>query len=85
MLQTQYADLQEKYTKLLATRETAQIEAQEDLQARVAWAICCCVLIAALPMMIYWKAGLWRVCCGARNGRFWPFMPDSGVPTHPLY
>ncbi|MGB0479022.1 MAG: hypothetical protein ACPGJJ_06685, partial [Parvibaculales bacterium] len=35
-LQTQYADLQEKYAKLLATRGATQIEAQEDLQARVA-------------------------------------------------
>ena len=82
-LQTQYADLQEKYTKLLATRGAAQIEAQEDLQARVALGDLLLRLDSGAAYDDLLEGGALARVLRRSEWSLLALYADSGVPTHP--
>ena len=82
-LQTQYADLQEKYAKLLATSGATQIEAQEDLQARVALGDLLLRLDSGAAYDDLLEGGNLARVLRRSEWSLLALYADSGVPTHP--
>ena len=82
-LQTQYADLQEKYAKLLATRGATQIEAQEDLQARVALGDLLLRLDSGAAYDDLLEGGALARVLRRSEWSLLALYADSGVPTRP--
>ena len=84
-LQTQYAELQEKYAKLLATRGATQIEAQEDLQARVALGDLLLRLDSGAAYDDLLEGGALARVLRRSEWSLLALYADSGVPTARLY
>ena len=82
-LQTQYAELQEKYAKLLATRGATQIEAQEDLQARVALGDLLLRLDSGAAYDDLLEGGALARVLRRSEWSLLALYADSGVPTRP--
>ena len=82
-LQAQYADLQEKYAKLLATRGATQIEAQEDLQARVALGDLLLRLDSGAAYDDVLEGGALARVLRRSEWSLLALYADSGVPTRP--
>ena len=82
-LQTQYADLQEKYAKLLATSGAIQIEAQEDLQARVALGDLLLRLDSGAAYDDLLEGGNLARVLRRSEWSLLALYADSGVPTRP--
>ncbi|MGB1896644.1 MAG: hypothetical protein ACPHRG_05580 [Parvibaculales bacterium] len=82
-LQAQYADLQEKYAKLLATRGATQIEAQEDLQARVALGDLLLRLDSGAAYDDLLEGGALARVLRRSEWSLLALYADSGVPTRP--
>ena len=82
-LQTQYADLQEKYAKVLATRGATQIEAQGDLQARVALGDLLLRLDSGAAYDDLLEGGALARVLRRSEWSLLALYADSGVPTRP--
>ena len=82
-LQTQYADLQEKYANLLATRGATQNEAQEDLQARVALGDLLLRLDSGAAYDDLLEGGALARVLRRSEWSLLALYADSGVPTRP--
>ena len=82
-LQAKYADLQEKYAKLLATRGATQIEAQEDLQARVALGDLLLRLDSGAAYDDLLEGGALARVLRRSEWSLLALYADSGVPTRP--
>ena len=82
-LQIQYADLQEKYAKLLAARGASQNEVHEDLQARVALGDLLLRLDNGAAYDDLLEAGPLARVLRRSEWSLLALYADSGVPTRP--
>ena len=82
-LQSQYADLQEKYVTLLAARTASEFEAQEDLQARAALGDLLLRLDSGAAYDDLLEGGALARVLRRSEWSLLALYADSGVPTRP--
>jgi len=82
-LQSQYADLQEKYATLLAARTASEFEAQEDLEARAALGDLLLRLDGGAAYDDLLEGGALARVLRRSEWSLLALYADSGVPTRP--